>query len=395
MSRRNTEREAGKVVSNPTCGISKPGWLVRLAHERTWQGARILTGVWPTGKARLLSVILNPWRGFAWVGSGSDFAAWWVRAVSGFLKRAVRRLPGAQWTAGRLRQILGEPDTPQTRVPPGHFYSPIPSLDFIRERETLVFAADRQLLGIDIDETRHQEFLGEILPMLPDFPFRTESDEGYRYVDNGYFAYFDGFVLHGMMRCSAPRVVIEVGSGYSSALMLDVNQHYLKGRAELLFIEPFADRLRSRLTISDLENPKVQILEEFVQDVPLEFFDRLENNDILFIDSSHVCKTGSDVNFLYFEVLPRLRPGVLIHVHDVHYPFEYPRLWIEQERAWNEVYLLHAFLAYNETFEIVFQCDYARRFLAGWFEAQMPGFLATSERSAAKIKCGSIWLRRR
>jgi predicted O-methyltransferase YrrM len=315
--------------------------------------------------------------------------------MSGILRRVVRRLPGAQWMAGRLRHILGETDIPQTRVPPGHFYSPIPSLDFIREREASVFSVDRKLHGIRIDDPLHREFLGELLPMLPDFPFRSEHDEGHRYVDNGYFAYFDGFVLHGMMRRSKPRTVIEVGSGFSSGLILDVNERYLDGEAELFFIEPYPERLRSRLLDSDVENPKVQILEEFVQDVPLEFFDRLEKNDILFIDSSHVSKTGSDVNFLYFEVLPRLRPGVLIHVHDVHYPFEYPRLWAEQERAWNEVYLLHAFLAYNEAFEIVFQCDYARRFLADWFEAQMPGFLATSEHSAAKIKCGSIWLRRK
>src|SRR5690606_22964232 len=91
------------------------------------------------------------------------------------------------------------------------------------------------------------------------------------------------------------------------------------------------------------------------------FFDRLEADDILFIDSTHVAKTGSDVNYILFEILPRLKSGVLIHFHDVFYPFEYPRDWVFAGRNWNEDYLLRAFLMYNPAFEIILFSHYLHK----------------------------------
>jgi hypothetical protein len=88
--------------------------------------------------------------------------------------------------------------------------------------------------------------------------------------------------------------------------------------------------------------------------VPIEVFDVLDDGDILFIDSTHVSKPGSDVNWLFFRVLPRLKPGVVIHVHDIFYPFEYHNDWLTERRSWNESYLLRSFLSYNNTFQITF-----------------------------------------
>jgi hypothetical protein len=96
-----------------------------------------------------------------------------------------------------------------------------------------------------------------------------------------------------------------------------------------------------------------EILVQRVQDVSSERFTALAEGDLLLIDSSHVAKTGSDVNHLYFEILPRLAAGVLIHVHDIGFPFEYPRPWVDQGRSWNEAYVLRAFLMFNREFEIV------------------------------------------
>ena len=123
-----------------------------------------------------------------------------------------------------------------------------------------------------------------------------------------------------------------------------------------------------------------------VQNVPLAAFEELGDNDILFIDSSHVCKAGSDVNFLVFNVLPALAPGVVVHFHDIGWPFEYPLQWIADGRAWNEAYLLRAFLQYNRSFEILVFNSYAYRTFRSFFEKRMPLYL---ERPG-----GSLWLRK-
>lgn len=88
--------------------------------------------------------------------------------------------------------------------------------------------------------------------------------------------------------------------------------------------------------------------------MPLEVFENLGENDILFVDSSHISKANSDVNLIIFEILPRLKKGVYVHFHDIIYPFEYPKEWLEQKRAWNEIYILRSFLECNPAFEIVF-----------------------------------------
>jgi hypothetical protein len=116
-------------------------------------------------------------------------------------------------------------------------------------------------------------------------------------------------------------------------------------------------------------------------------FERLEENDILFLDSSHVSKTGSDVNYYLFEILPVLKPGVLVHVHDILYPFEYLKEWVlGEKRSWNETYALRAFLQYNSAFEIVYWNNFASHRLREELAHLMPLCLENEG--------GSIWLRR-
>ena len=125
---------------------------------------------------------------------------------------------------------------------------------------------------------------------------------------------------------------------------------------------------------------------EPLQEAPLSLFESLGENDVLFIDSTHVSRIGSDVNRLFFEILPRLRPGVLIHVHDVFYPFEYPRHWIMEGRAWNEIYVLRAFLEFNDRFEIVLFNTYLTQNQRHFIQERFPLCLANEG--------GSLWLRR-
>jgi predicted O-methyltransferase YrrM len=186
------------------------------------------------------------------------------------------------------------------------------------------------------------------------------------------------------MRLFCPKRVIEVGSGFSSALMLDVNDRFLNGQTEFTFIDPNGERLNEVLRPNDFS--KARIIAQAVQRVPLSIFQELQANDILFIDSSHVSKAGSDVNYLYFEVLSRLAPGVLVQVHDVFWPFEYPCDWIREGRAWNEAYLLRAFLSFNANFEIVFWAPYAAERWRDLIASRMPDYM---ENTGA-----SLWLRR-
>ena len=129
------------------------------------------------------------------------------------------------------------------------------------------------------------------------------------------------------------------------------------------------------------------LIEKPVQEIDLEIFYELEANDIAFFDSTHVSKCNSDVNLIFFDILPRLKPGVLVHFHDIFYPFEYPKEWIYEGRAWNESYLLRAFLQYNEHFKIIFFNTFLEHFYESRFVKKMP--------LCMKNKGGSIWIQKK
>jgi hypothetical protein len=217
-------------------------------------------------------------------------------------------------------------------------------------------------------------------------PFRPEKQPGQNYFyENPAFSYGDAIILGLMMLEFEPKRVVEVGSGYSSCAMIDINEQQLGGNVELTFVDPYPQTLLERLPGSS--RYRRQVVAKPVQAIALEYFRGLSANDMLFIDSTHVSKMGSDVNFLVFNVFPILRPGVLIHIHDIPYPFEYPPEWIVQEnRSWNEAYLLRAFLQFNSAFEIIFYNHFAKRKCEAELWRLLPLFL--------KNGGASIWLRR-
>jgi hypothetical protein len=218
-----------------------------------------------------------------------------------------------------------------------------------------------------------------------DMPFRAAKSDGLRYgFENSFFSYGDAIGLYSMLRKLEPRRVVEVGSGHSSAVMLDTNDRFLSGRARFTFIDPYPQRLQSLLAEGD--QSRHEVIATDVQQVPLVHFESLEPNDILFIDSSHVIKVGSDVGYLLSVVLPSLKPGVVVHFHDIFWPFEYPESWLMDGRAWNEAYALKAFLQFNSTFEILFFNSYLSVHHKDVLERHLPLFL--------KNPGGSIWLRK-
>ncbi len=165
--------------------------------------------------------------------------------------------------------------------------------------------------------------------------------------------------------------------------MLDTSEKFLRGDISFTFIEPYPDRLQTLLKQEDKQH---KIFEKPVQDVELKIFDDLNENDILFIDSSHIAKVGSDVIHIVFQILPRLKEGVIIHFHDIFHSFEYPQEWLEEGRAWNEAYFLRAFLQYNSAFQILYFNSFMGKFHGDLLQQEMPLCL--------KNTGGSIWLRK-
>ena len=193
------------------------------------------------------------------------------------------------------------------------------------------------------------------------------------------------------MRQFQPRRIVEVGSGFSSAAMLDVNDRFLGRKLQFTFIEPYPDRLNSLLSAGDKSSCK--ILVKGVQQVELDAFQSLEENDFLFVDSSHVGKSHSDVLHILFEILPRLNKGVLVHFHDVMWPFEYPQSWLEEGRAFNEAYFLRAFLQHNSAFEVLFFNSFMMAQHAELLRIKMPRMLK-SPSTPETIGNSSLWLRK-
>jgi len=183
-----------------------------------------------------------------------------------------------------------------------------------------------------------------------------------------------------MVRHFRPRSIIEVGSGFSSLLL---GQAAAKNKSsQLICIEPFpCEFLRNGF-------PGLQsLIDKKVQDIDLEFFSQLESGDILFIDSSHTVKIGGDVNYLFLEVLPRLKPGVIVHIHDIFLPFDYPRIWVLDEfRFWTEQYLLQAFLTFNSEFEVLLANSYLRHYHQSDLKTAFPSLTSWGG--------GSFWMRR-
>ena len=301
------------------------------------------------------------------------------------VKGLLRRIPGiAALDRVLARRYLGAGGI-RERYPRGHYYSPLPDLREVSSAEARFPDDLPAATGIDLAVERQRAPIHTLAPYNIEFdwPKAPQADRRF-HLGQSYFCEGDARVLYAMLRNLAPRRLIEIGSGFSSALMLDSRER-LTNPVELTFIEPFPQRLHSLLRATDLGS--VRILERRVQNVPLDEFARLEAGDILFIDSSHVARFGSDVNYLFFEVLPALQPGVVVHLHDILWPFEYPRNWILEGRSWNEAYLLRAFLQYNDKFEVMLfnaWAGHAARDLVGEL---LPGFLVNPG--------GSFWMRKR
>lgn len=271
---------------------------------------------------------------------------------------------------------------------PGSYSSPIVDPVDIGKREDEIFSINsKNIPGVDLNEEYQLTLLKNFERYYPEIPFNEIKNERRYYYDNGYYLHSDAIVLYSMIRHFHPQRIIEVGAGFSSAAMLDSVESLGYQDTVFTFIDPFPDRLKSLLRKED--SHRCTVIEKNLEHVDVSIVDRLTENDILFIDSSHVCKTGSDVNKIILEILPRLHSKVLIHFHDIFFPFEYPKPWVLDWNSfgWNEDYFLRAFLMYNTNFEIVFFNTFLEHFYRERFMRTMPDCL--------KHPGGSLWIRRK
>lgn len=241
-----------------------------------------------------------------------------------------------------------------------HYYQPIPDEADLKGD---FFSKASGLPGVNMNEEKGLELLDKVFPLYLE-EFRAQvpvhqadvADDKQFYLINGSYMAVDAHVYYAFIRYFKPGRIIEIGGGMSSLLAGIACERNFKEtgqRSRLTVIEPFpSNALKEGFPgLSDL-------LEAKVQDVDLNLFASLGSGDILFVDSTHVLRAGGDVQLEYLEIIPRLAPGVLVHIHDISLPKPYPRVYFDNGLYWNEQYLLQAFLAFNSRFEVLWPGNY-------------------------------------
>ncbi len=290
------------------------------------------------------------------------------------------------WIGRFLLRTLTEGSSAFLRFHPGYHGSTIPSARFIRRHRERLFGPPVLDDGIDYNRATQLALLERFVEFYPDFVVPQSPTAGrlYHYA-NPMFPFPDAFVLYGIFRAFRPKRVIEVGSGYSSALMLDMANDFLPDTC-FTFIDPYSTTIQD--VLAKRPQGRYELLRTEVQDVDLDVFRSLDAGDVLFLDTSHALKIGSDLSTHLFRILPALKPGVLVHVHDIYF-WEYPEHFVMEGRTYNETYFLRAFLQYNSAFEIVFHSAQMQLEQPEAFTVRMPGFFKPGQGSNQ-----SLWLRR-
>jgi hypothetical protein len=273
-------------------------------------------------------------------------------------------------------------------IVPIHYYQPIP------DSRTLTPALSErtsQMIGIDLRPDSQIELLARFESAYKaeydSIPMHSSGDRRQFYIQNNRFSTVDAEILYCMIRYFRPRLMIEIGGGMSTLLSVQaLSRNRTEGAdSELITIEPYPDEV----LVSGLPG-FFKLCRTEVQQVPLSLFERLDAGDILFIDSSHICAINSDVNYEFLEILPRVKPGVVIHIHDIYLPREYDVAFFKKHKVFlNEQYLLQAFLTYNTQFEILWAGNY--------MHINHPDLLRTAFRSyhAKPATPLSWWIRRK
>lgn len=264
---------------------------------------------------------------------------------------------------------------------PRHFYEPIPDTN---DLNNALWTSPSTLQGIDMNEAMQLRLLSDQFPQFADeyntLPHSKTENPFQYYFDNSTFTGIDAVALYCMVRCFKPNLIIEAGSGFSTLLSSQAAQ--VNGNTDIWCIEP-----NPRHILRDGVPHVSQLIECRLQDVDIDLFKQLNAGDILFVDTTHVIKIGGEVNKVFFEILPSLQPGVIVHIHDIWLPNEYPKNWvINKRRFWTEQYLLRAFLMFNSVFEVMFAVSHLVQYHTGKLQVVFP--------NCPSIRGASFWMRK-
>lgn len=320
---------------------------------------------------------------------------------SGFFKhnlaRAVSKvLPKLAWDKECYRIF----EQAGFHITPNHFYSPIPDSSTLKDS---LWEKDSELVGLDMNTNEQLRLLHEVFPQFRsefDFPkVKNESMQDHDFFLNNFSfgAPGEAEVLHSMIRHFKPKRIVEIGAGFSTYLSAKaclLNKEKDGFDTNLIAIEPFPND-----TVKKGFPGLSELIQKPLEEVDLDLFRSLEANDILFIDSTHVLKIGGDVKYEYLEIVPRLKNGVLVHSHDIFFPGEYPKSWVANNHwFWTEQYLLQAFLAFNNAFEILWASQYMNRRYLNELITVFPSYQnipLNNTQANHGVGSGSLWMRRK
>ncbi len=266
-------------------------------------------------------------------------------------------------------------------VLPRHFYSAIPDVRALRA--TTGWRSARSMVGVagldvkaQLDELENW-FTGEVRDALESHDVYLAAVEA-----NGAAGYgpAEASVLYAFVASQRPRRVVQIGAGVSTAVVLDAAERH-GFNVDITCIDPYPTELLERLAASG----RITLVRERAQDVELEVMTSLDSGDLLFVDSTHTVKPDSEVNRIVLEVLPRLSTGVMVHFHDIWFPFDYPRDLLEETLFfWNESTLLHAFLLDNARFEVSVSCSFLHYRAKEPLTRLIPGYRAEPDQDGLR-----------
>jgi len=267
-----------------------------------------------------------------------------------------------------------------------HYYEPMFNTKHLKHS----LRDDRNLPGIDLNTKEQLELLEKFTynDELLKLPMEKTGDELEFAYNGGPFLSGDSEYLYNMIRHFKPKKLIEIGSGHSTLMAREAMQRNKVDdnsyTCDHICIEPFENAW--------LEKTGIQIVRKLVEETDLSLYQGLEAGDILFIDSTHMVRPQGDVLFEYLEILPLIKPGVVIHIHDIFTPKDYLNEWIEDEcRFWNEQYILEAFLSNNKDFRIIGATNYLMHNHYQEFSAKCP-VLKKQHEGGETREPGSFWM---
>ncbi len=270
---------------------------------------------------------------------------------------------------------------------PLHYYQPVFDAGSV---PAAVWERKHELPGVDFDPDAQLEFLQSISRFSSECVWPEQARQGDRtryYSQNASFGFSSACLLHTVVRHFGPSRIIEVGAGMSTLVLLGaLSENAAKSgrQGKLTSIDPYPTE-----AVADVRSANHRLISSEVQQTPLTEFAELGVGDLLFIDSSHVLRTGGDVSFLYLDVLPRLASGVVVHIHDIQLPYEYPRAYAAGTGSaplyWTEQYLLQSFLSYNREFKVLLAGHYLQRDHAGRFAELFPSWQPSIHRPTSSF----------